>query len=115
MTVVECVLEPRPGGRAVLELRDAEGRYRSVGQVQVADRPARLAFDLSVLDAAGGVSFTGHYDLSLADAPGGTRIRLELRVTETTLAAAPCIAGIEPGWSQALDNLLDTLTNREEQ
>src|SRR5690349_622527 len=29
MAVTDCVLEPRAGGRVVLEYRDAEGRYRS--------------------------------------------------------------------------------------
>ena len=35
MTVAECALEPKPGGRAVLVYRDAEGRrYPSEGRVQ---------------------------------------------------------------------------------
>jgi uncharacterized protein YndB with AHSA1/START domain/DNA-binding transcriptional ArsR family regulator len=109
MTVMDCVLEPRPGGRVVLEYRDAEGRYRSKGQVHAAKDPERLAFDLSVLDAAGAVSFTGHYDLALNAAPDGTQLRLDLRITETTVEAAPYIAGIGTGWGQVLDNLVATI------
>lgn len=105
MTVTECVLEPRAGGRAVLEYRDAEGRYRAEGVVRAARRPERLAFDLSVLDGAGAVSFTGHYDLTLTEAEDGTRLRLGLRITETSVEAIPYIAGIETGWGQVLDNL----------
>ncbi|WP_158884883.1 metalloregulator ArsR/SmtB family transcription factor [Amycolatopsis anabasis] len=105
MTVTDCALEPRAGGRAVLEYRDAEGRYRSAGIVHSAKEPERLVFDLSVLDAAGAVSFSGHYDLTLTAAPGGTRLRLGLRITETTVEAVPHIAGIETGWGQVLDNL----------
>jgi uncharacterized protein YndB with AHSA1/START domain/DNA-binding transcriptional ArsR family regulator len=105
MTVTHCALEPRPGGRAVIEYRDAEGTYRAAGRVTAADGPAHLAFDLSVLDAAGEVSFTGHYDLTLAAGPDGTRLRLGARITASTVAAAPYIAGIEPGWGQVLDNL----------
>src|SRR4051794_4136684 len=110
MTVTDCALEPRAGGRVVLEYRDAEGRYRSEGTVQVAKAPEHLAFGLSVLDAAGAVSFTGHYDLTLADAAGGTRLQLGLRITETRLDAVPFIAGIETGWGQVLDTLAQALT-----
>jgi uncharacterized protein YndB with AHSA1/START domain/DNA-binding transcriptional ArsR family regulator len=105
MTVTDCALEPRAGGRAVLEYRDAEGRYRSEGRVHAAKEPDHLAFDLSVLDASGAVSFTGHYDLALAAVPDGTRLRLGLHITETTVEAVPYIAGIETGWGQVLDNL----------
>ena len=107
MTVTECLLEPRPGGRAVLEFRDAEGRYRSEGTVRTAKESESLVFDLSVLDAAGAVSFTGHYDLKLTRVDDGTRLRLGLRITNTTVEAMPYIAGIETGWRQVLDNLAD--------
>jgi uncharacterized protein YndB with AHSA1/START domain/DNA-binding transcriptional ArsR family regulator len=114
MTVTESVLEPRAGGRAVLEYRDAEGRYRSVGSVHTATAPEHLAFELSVLDGAGTVSFTGHYDVALtevalADVDSGTALRVDLRITDTTVDAAPFIAGIATGWGQVLDNLADAV------
>lgn len=109
MTITECALEPE--GRAVIEYRDTDGRrYRSEGRVHAAKEPEHLEFTLSVLDAAGGVSFTGHYDLTLTEAPDGTRLRLDLRITDTAVEAVPYIAGIEPGWNQVLDNLADALT-----
>ncbi|WP_460403261.1 metalloregulator ArsR/SmtB family transcription factor [Actinophytocola sediminis] len=111
MTVADCVLEPRAGGRAVLEYRDPEGRrYRSTGTVHAAREPEHLAFDLSVLDAAGAVSFTSHHDLHLTEADGGTRLRVDLRVTDTTVEAVPHIAGIETGWQRVLDNLRHAIT-----
>lgn len=110
MIVTDCALEPRVGGRVVLEYRDAEGRrYRSEGAVHAAKDEERLVFDLSVLDAAGAVSFTGHYDVALTAVPGGTRLRLDLSITETTVEAVPYIAGIEAGWGQVLDNLADVV------
>jgi uncharacterized protein YndB with AHSA1/START domain/DNA-binding transcriptional ArsR family regulator len=105
LTVAECVIEPRPGGRTVLEYRDADGVYRSEGAVQAAKEPERLVFTLAVLDAAGAVSFTGLYDVRLTTAAGGTRLRLDLRITDTTVEAVPYIAGIETGWHEVLDNL----------
>ncbi|GAB3913816.1 hypothetical protein GCM10029964_124020 [Kibdelosporangium lantanae] len=111
MTVTECVLEP--GGRAVLEYRDAEGTYRSEGRVHTADAPSRLVFDLSVLDPAGDVSFTGTYALTLTAGPAGTHLRLDLRITATKVDAVPYIAGIGPGWEQVLDNLTRTLEKEQ--
>lgn len=105
LTVTECILEPEPGGRAILEYRDAEGRYRSEGHVHAAKEPEKLVFELSVLDGTGGISFTGHYDVGFGEAAGGTVLRLGLRITETTADALPYIAGIETGWWQVLDNL----------
>jgi uncharacterized protein YndB with AHSA1/START domain/DNA-binding transcriptional ArsR family regulator len=115
MTITDCVLEPKQGGRAVLDYRDADGRYRSEGRVQTAKEAEHLVFDLSVLDAAGAVSFTGHYDLTLAAAPEGTRLRLDLTITETTVEAVPFIAGIETGWGQVLDNLAKLTKEKEAQ
>lgn len=109
MTVTDCALEPTPGGRAVLEYRDAEGRYRAEGRVHAAKEAEHLGFDLSVLDAAGAISFTGHYDLTLTEVETGTRLRLGLRITGTTVEAVPSIAGIETGWGRVLDNLADAV------
>jgi hypothetical protein len=46
--------------------------------------------------------------------PGGTRSRLGLRITATTVGAASAIAGIETGWDQVLDHLTDVLTQEKE-
>jgi uncharacterized protein YndB with AHSA1/START domain len=113
MTVTDCLLEPRAGGRAVLEYRDAEGRYRAEGQVHAAEEPGHLAFTLSVLDAAGGVSFRGHHDLTLTAAAAGTRLRLGLRVTDKTVPAALAVAGIDTGWNRVLDQLADAVRTQE--
>ncbi|MET8796997.1 metalloregulator ArsR/SmtB family transcription factor [Nocardia sp. NPDC004568] len=106
MTVTDCALEPVPHGRVVLDYRDAEGRrYRSAGEVTAAIVPERLEFRLSVLDPAGAVLFTGHYDLALTMAEAGTHLRLGLTLTDTDTEAVPFIAGIETGWQQVLNNL----------
>jgi uncharacterized protein YndB with AHSA1/START domain/DNA-binding transcriptional ArsR family regulator len=113
MTVTDCVLEPEPDGRIVLEYRDAEGRYRSAGRVHTAQEAEHLTFELSVLDAVGAVAFTGRYDLAFTADRGGTRLRMGLRITETTVEAVPFIAGIETGWGQVLDHLTAALTTRK--
>ena len=116
MTVADCGLEPKPGGRAVLDYRDAEGRrYRSEGRVHAAEAPEHLAFDLAVLDAAGAVSFIGHYDLVLAAVPDGTRLRLGLTHHRDDRRGRPLHRRASTtGWSQVLDNLATALTNGKE-
>lgn len=110
-TVTNCVLTPRRGGRALLEYQDADGhRYRSRGHVHAATKPEHLAFDLSVLDDDGLPMFTGQYDVTLAAAPDGTRLHLDLILTDTTVSAVSAIAGIDPGWGQVLDHLTAVLT-----
>ncbi|WP_415949431.1 metalloregulator ArsR/SmtB family transcription factor [Streptomyces sp. KLOTTS4A1] len=119
LTVTDCALEPVAGGRAVLDYRDAEGTYHSSGRVHTATEGERLVFDLSVRDAAGAAAFSGHYDLTLADAGEGkeqtadgrrgTRLRLALVLSATVAEAAPFIAGIETGWTQVLDRLGELL------
>jgi len=116
MTVVDCALEPKPGGRAVLVYRDAEGRrYPSKGRVHAAQEPEHLVFDLSALDEAGKASFTGHYDLTLSAVSAGTHLRLDLRITDTTVEAVPYIAGLATGWSQVLRNLAALTKGKEVQ
>lgn len=110
-TVTRCALTARRGGRALLEYRDADGHsYLSRGHVHTATKPEHLAFDLSVLDDQGSATFTGRYDVTLAPAPEGTRLHLDLTLTDTTVGAVSAIAGIEPGWGQVLDHLTDVLT-----
>ena len=109
-TVSRCALVPRRGGRALLEYQDADGHtYLSEGRVRAAKKPEHLEFDLSVLDDAGAVMLTGHYDVRLAETPDGTRLHLDLSITDTTVEAVPAIAGIEAGWGQVLDHLVTAL------
>ncbi|MFE3194135.1 metalloregulator ArsR/SmtB family transcription factor [Nocardia sp. NPDC059240] len=105
ITITDCRIEARPGGRVILDYRDAEGRYHSAGQVRVAEEPGRLGFDLSLFDPAGAVLFTGRYDLTLTEALEGTRLRLDLGITDTAITASDFIAGINTGWGQVLDQL----------
>jgi len=112
MEITDCVLEPTPGGRVVLEYADAEGRrYRSEGHVRTSKAPEHLEFDLSVLDSG---TFTARYNLTLATVPSGTQLQLEVGITDTTVEAVPYIAGIKTGWGQVLDNLAVLLTAKDD-
>jgi uncharacterized protein YndB with AHSA1/START domain len=112
LAVTEAALEARPGGRAVLVYRDAAdvfGTDGAVGRAEgVVDRVEvgeLIEFRLSPLLPGGGAAFTGHYAFSLTDIDGGTRLGVELRITDSTVASADFVAGIGVGWGQALDRL----------
>jgi uncharacterized protein YndB with AHSA1/START domain/DNA-binding transcriptional ArsR family regulator len=124
LRVSEAAFDASPGGRVVLEFREAddpaeprgpapqaspdEVMGRAEGEVAVIVPGERLAFSMSVLAPDGGVVFTGHYDVRLSETPGAeprTTVDLTLTLADTTVPAAPAIAGIELGWQQTLDHL----------
>nr|BFE80671.1 hypothetical protein GCM10020093_032720 [Planobispora longispora] len=112
------MFEARPGGRIVLEYRDAEdldGSDVVVGRAHgVVDdlRPGEhLAYRLSPLLPDGGLAFTGHLDFDLRPTGTGTGTDLEVhyRITGSTTDSADFIAGIEIGFGQSLDRLAAAL------
>jgi uncharacterized protein YndB with AHSA1/START domain len=116
LRVSELVFEARPGGRIVLEYRDAEdadGSDLAAGRAEgvVTDvRPGeRLAYRQSPLLADGGQAFTAHVDLELQPTDTGTDLDVHYRVTDSTVDSADFIAGIEIGFGQSLDKLAATL------
>ena len=118
-TVVRCAIEPRPGARVELVLREGDGaEYAAAGAVREVEARSRLAFDLSPLDAEGRVLFPVEVDVRLEDAGEGEGERADKRATIVTVAirattaeasAAPMLAGLEPGWSQQLERLVGVL------
>jgi uncharacterized protein YndB with AHSA1/START domain len=117
LRVSAAAFDPSPGGRVVVEFREADDvagtepvTGRAEGEVAAVVPGKRVAFRMSVLAPDGGVVFTGHYDVQLSDAPGRaprTNVDLTLTLTDTTMLAAPAIAGIEVGWSHSLDQLTE--------
>lgn len=105
-------LDAIPGGHVELRLREADGaRYASAGTVSAAEPGRRLEFTLAPLGADGEPLFDAVHELTLS---GRTRCRMELtiRVAGADAAAAPMIAGLEPGWTQLLDALADVVRRR---
>ncbi|MGW1674063.1 metalloregulator ArsR/SmtB family transcription factor [Streptomyces sp. NPDC002324] len=116
LRVSKFAFEARPGGRIVLEYRDAEDIDDSeaiVGHAEgVVDdvRPGeRLTYQLSPLLSDGSFAFVGHLDLNLRPAAHGTDLDVLYRVTDSTVDSADFAAGIEIGFGQSLDRLATTL------
>ena len=116
LRVSELVFEARPGGRVVLEYRDAEDADgsdlvagRAEGVVEDVRPGERLAYRSSPLLPDGGLAFTAHVDLRLRPTGDGTELDVHYRITDSTVDSADFIAGIEIGFGQSLDKLAATL------
>lgn len=121
LAVSELVFEARPGGRVVLQYRDAEDTDgsdavagRAEGVVDDVVPGERLAYRSSPLLAGGGVAFTSHVEYVLAPANGGTELDVRYRITDSTVDSADFVAGIEIGVGQTLDTLAAALSRHPE-
>ncbi|WP_433157035.1 metalloregulator ArsR/SmtB family transcription factor [Kribbella sp. CA-247076] len=116
LRVSELVFEAHPGGRIVLEYRDAEDADnsdqvagRGEGAVDDVRAGERLSYHLSPTLPDGSVAFTSHVELDLRpsgpQSHAGTELDVVYRITDSTVDSADFIAGIETGFGQTLDNL----------
>ncbi|MEV3926155.1 metalloregulator ArsR/SmtB family transcription factor [Actinomadura coerulea] len=116
LRVSALVFEARPGGRVVLEYRDAEdagGADEVAGRAEgVVDevRPGeRLSYRSSPVLPDGERAFTAHVDLVLRPEDAGTGLDARVRITGSTVESADFVAGIEIGFGQSLDKLAAVL------
>ncbi|MFB6783204.1 metalloregulator ArsR/SmtB family transcription factor [Streptomyces sp. NPDC056352] len=116
LRVSELVFEAHPGGRIVLEYRDAEDADgsdlvagRGEGVVDDARPGESLAYRLSPRLPDGSLAFTAHVDFGLRPTDTGTDLDVHYRITDSTVDSADFIAGIEIGFGQGLDKLADAV------
>ncbi|NED99600.1 metalloregulator ArsR/SmtB family transcription factor [Phytoactinopolyspora halotolerans] len=113
LRVSELVFEARPGGRVVLEYRDAEDDQhaepvagRAEGVVDEVRPGEHLAYRLSPRLPDGTLAFTAHVDVGLRPTDDGrTDLDVHYRIADSTIDSADFIAGIEIGFGQSLDTL----------
>jgi uncharacterized protein YndB with AHSA1/START domain/DNA-binding transcriptional ArsR family regulator len=110
-TVAECIADAVPGGRLRVVLREGDGRrHAAAGHYLVVDRARRLVFELAPLGPDGRPLFHATHRLELARRGEGTRLALEIDVTDAVPGAEPALAGLEIGWRQLLANLARELS-----
>ncbi|MFI0366441.1 metalloregulator ArsR/SmtB family transcription factor [Actinomadura sp. 1N219] len=121
LRVSELVFQAQPGGRIVLEYRDAEDADgsdivvgRAEGVVEEMHPQERLTYRMSPLLPNGDPAFTAHVAFALqpTDTGTGTGTQLDVhwQLDGSTVESADFIAGIEIGFGQSLDKLAETLT-----
>jgi uncharacterized protein YndB with AHSA1/START domain/DNA-binding transcriptional ArsR family regulator len=114
--VAECDIDPVPGGQLEIIMEEADGsRYPSRGHFLTVTPPRQLRFELSNLSASRTPLFTAIHNLHLTGHGQHTQLNLAIRITAASAAAAPAIAGIQPGWQQLLNKLARVLAPRIQQ
>lgn len=104
-----CRLDPRPGGKIYVEMKDPSGAvYPMNGTYDVLEPPTRLVFRTGALDDKGKQILEGVNEVSFEDLGNGkTRLRLRVRMTFAAPEAAGHLSGMAMGWNMSLDKLVD--------
>ena len=110
--VIECTVEPVPGGAMDVSLGEADGAtYRSTGRFLELDRPATLLFEQSPLGQDGHPMFKGRYAAVFTPSPRGTELDLGITLSDIQPGMSSVVAGVEIGWGQTLDRLAALLSS----
>ncbi|MGH3703091.1 MAG: metalloregulator ArsR/SmtB family transcription factor [Agromyces sp.] len=110
------VFPARTGARILQEYRDVDDVDdsdvvvgRAEGMIGLVLPGERLTYRLSPLLPDGGIAFTAHVDLRLTPTDLGTDLGVEYRIADSSVESADFIAGIEIGFGQSLDRLVETI------
>jgi uncharacterized protein YndB with AHSA1/START domain len=103
-------MAPRPGafagGRLHIVMREVDGsRHAASGCFLSLDAPRTLSFELAALGPDGEPLLWATHALALDERADGTDLSLDVRITSSTGAAAPAVAGMRLGWEQCLNKL----------
>ncbi|TDD27198.1 metalloregulator ArsR/SmtB family transcription factor [Actinomadura sp. KC06] len=117
LRVSELVFQAQPGGRIVLEYRDAEDADssdvvvgRAEGVIEEVHPQERLTYRMSPLLPNGDRAFTAHVAFTLRPTDTGTQLDVHWQIDGSTVESADFIAGIEIGFGQSLGKLAEILT-----
>jgi uncharacterized protein YndB with AHSA1/START domain len=105
-----CEVDVRPGGAIRIHMRAPDGTvYPMVGVFHEIVVPERLVFTSSALDGNGHPLFEVLNTVTFAAEGGKTKLTVRASVSKVKGDAAPHLAGMEQGWSMALDRLAEEL------
>jgi uncharacterized protein YndB with AHSA1/START domain len=101
-----CKLDVRPGGAWQIVMRSPDGTdFRCQGVYSEVVKPERLVFTNDAVDKNGQPLLKGFTTVQFADQGGKTKLTLRTRAVGLVDYAPQMLRGMEPGWSQSLDNL----------
>lgn len=105
-TVPTCTVDLRVGGALRLCMRAPNGKdYWMRGIYREIDVPGNLVLSTSAEDDKGNPQIEGAIAVTFTDRDGRTLLRLETTMRGSSEQAAFMLAGMEPGWTQSLDQL----------
>lgn len=112
-SVPHCVFEARSGGKIELDMQGPEGTvHRSRGKVMEMYPPHRFHTLSGVIGEDGKPMFEVWQSMFFEEVEGGTRLVLDVHVTEMTPMAEFALKGMKTGWNQTLDKLEALLTRQ---
>jgi len=104
--VVECAVDPVPGGELRIVLEEGDGTWHVArGRFNELRPFTRLAFELAPEDAQGHPMFRVAHTVRLDPSGDRTIVTLRARATDPHIEAAAALAGLRIGWEQTLDKL----------
>jgi uncharacterized protein YndB with AHSA1/START domain len=105
-----CEVDVRPGGAIRIHMRAPDGTvYPMTGVFHEVIVPGRLVFTSSALDGNGHPLFEVLNTVTFAAEGSKTKLTVHASVSKVKGDAAPHLAGMEEGWSMALDRLAEEL------
>jgi uncharacterized protein YndB with AHSA1/START domain len=112
-TIPECEVELRAGGRLRLVMRGPDGAdYPMTGEFREVVPPERLVYVSAALNAQGRPELEVLTTVTFSERGGKTALTLRAQVLSMTERGAQYAAGMEAGWTQSLERLVNTLAGR---
>jgi len=106
-----CELDVRPGGAIRIDMADPDGViYPMEGVFREIVAPERLVFATGALeDEQGNPQLEGVTTVTFAEHNGKTKLTLHVVMVKAEPVATEALAGMEEGWNQSLDKLVEYL------
>ena len=109
-----CKLDPRPGGKIELRMTGLGFDNPMDGEFVEVDPPKRLVFTaLAMRDESGKHQLQNRNTVTFEEHNGVTTLTLEAVVEYATPAMAGPLGGMEQGWSESLDKLVELVAREK--
>jgi uncharacterized protein YndB with AHSA1/START domain len=103
-----CEMDVRPGGAYRIVMRSPDGQeFPCEGVYLEIVRPARLVFSNNAVGRDGATVLEGHTTVLFDEERGVTTLTLRTRAKAVVDFARAYLSGMEAGWTQSLDKLVD--------
>jgi uncharacterized protein YndB with AHSA1/START domain len=104
-----CELDARTGGAIRVHMRAPDGTtFPMGGAFEEIVPPQRLVFTTSAhAGGEAGAFFVNRNTVTFDDLDGRTKLTLHVRVVEAAPGAERALSGMDQGWSESLEHLLD--------
>ncbi len=116
VTIPECDIELKVGGALYIVMLAGDtlgplagARWPMKGMFEEIIKPEKLVFSNNAVDEAGNVLLTGTTSVTLEAADNGTYLTVTTSAEGTAPGTEQMIGGMEQGWNQQLDKLVQFL------